>query len=108
MHWIYAHLIGDYILQNDFMALNKKKSWKHCAWHVLIYMFPFFLCDISWLAFSLIAIQHYIVDKTGFVKWFMEIKGSKEFANGILAPWSIIVMDNIIHILWIALVVWLF
>lgn len=24
MHWIFAHLIGDYIFQNDWMAMNKK------------------------------------------------------------------------------------
>ena len=25
MHWIYAHLIGDYILQNDWLAEGKKR-----------------------------------------------------------------------------------
>lgn len=25
MHWIYAHLIGDYLLQNDYIARGKKK-----------------------------------------------------------------------------------
>ncbi len=34
MHWIYAHLIGDYLLQNDWMAKGKKqKSWI-CAIHI--------------------------------------------------------------------------
>ena len=26
MHWLWAHLIGDYLFQNDWQALNKKKS----------------------------------------------------------------------------------
>lgn len=26
MHWIFAHLIGDYLIQNDWMALHKKKA----------------------------------------------------------------------------------
>ena len=108
MHWIYAHLIGDYILQNDFMAQNKKKSWKHCLLHVFVYMLPFLFCDISSLAFVLIAVQHYILDKTMIVGWFMKIKGSEQFATGPLYPWSWVVMDNILHILWIALVVYLF
>ena len=33
MHWIYAHLIGDYIIQNDWMAQHKKDSSFRCDVH---------------------------------------------------------------------------
>ena len=105
MHWIYAHLIGDFIIQNDWMALNKKKSWFHCAVHVLTYMIPFLWCELSWLQLGLIALQHYAIDRTNFVMWFMVAKGQDKFAGPPCAPWSIIVVDNILHILWIAAVV---
>jgi len=107
MHWIYAHLIGDYILQNDWMALHKKKSSFRCAVHILFYMLPFLLCDMEIWQLAAIAIQHYLIDRTTFVAWFMEVKGQKEFATGICFPWSQIVMDNILHILWIAFVIYI-
>lgn len=107
MHFIYAHLIGDYIFQNDWLALNKKKSDLHCSIHVACYMIPFLLCGLNWWQFLLIAAQHYAIDRTNFVVWFMKIKGSGQFATGPCSPWSIIVMDNILHILWIAFIIWL-
>ena len=33
---IIGHLVGDYLLQNDWMALNKKASSLHCAVHCCI------------------------------------------------------------------------
>lgn len=107
MHWIYAHLIGDFILQNDWMALNKKKSSLHCSIHIGCYMVPFLLCGLMWWQLVLIAVQHFIQDRTNFVVWLMKIKGSDKFAEPPMAPWSIVVTDNILHICWMALVVWL-
>jgi hypothetical protein len=86
------------------MALNKKKSSYVCAAHVLAYMVPFLFCDITWVQMELIAVQHFVKDRTGFVLWIMKIKGSARFAEPPMAPWSIILTDNILHILWIALV----
>jgi len=107
VHWIYAHLIGDYLLQNDWMAQHKKTSSFHCAIHVLCYMLPFLLCGLSWWQLILIALQHYVVDRTNFVMWLMDFKGSHIFATNVCSPWSLIVTDNILHILWIALVAWI-
>lgn len=105
MPWVFAHLIGDYIFQTDWMALGKKsKSWI-CAVHVLTYMLPFLFCGLAWWQLALIAGQHFIQDRTGFIVWFMKVKGSAQFAAGPCSPWSIIVTDNIVHILWIAWVV---
>jgi len=98
---ILSHFIGDYLLQNDWMALNKKKNSLICLVHVLFYMIPFLFCHISWLAFVLIAIQHFVQDRTNFVLWLMKIKGSEKFATGPCAPWSIILTDNLLHIIWI-------
>lgn len=104
MHWIYAHLIGDYLIQSDWMAQHKKVSSWRCLVHVLTYMIPFLFCGFEWWQLVAIAAQHYVIDRTNFVKWFMEIKGSGIFATNVCFPWSQIVTDNILHILWIAFV----
>ncbi len=107
MHWIFAHLIGDYIFQTDWMAANKKRSSMACTIHVITYILPFIFCNISWIAFYLIAVEHWIQDRTNVVVIFMRLKGSAKFTEPPMAPWSIIVTDNILHILWIAFVVYL-
>jgi hypothetical protein len=107
MHWIYAHLIGDYILQNDWMALNKKKKTLPALVHVVVYCVPFLFCSMSWWQIILIGVQHFFQDRTTFIIWFMRVKGSDKFAAGPCSPWSIILTDNIMHILWISFVVWL-
>ena len=104
MHWIYAHLIGDFLLQNDWMAFGKKQKPWICAVHVAAYMVPFLFCDFVWWQLAIIAVQHYAQDRTDFVMWLMKAKGSEKFATGPCSPWSIIVTDNIIHILMIAVV----
>jgi len=104
MHWIFAHLIGDYLFQTDWMANNKKKNTWACIIHVIIYMIPFLFCQLTPLQLTLIAIQHFLQDRTNFIKWFMKIKGSRKFSEPPFAPWSIYLTDNILHILWILFV----
>jgi hypothetical protein len=104
MHWIFAHLIGDYILQTDWMAANKKANGMACLAHVLTYIAPFFLCGLPLWSVLAIAVQHYVQDRSNFVVWFMRWKGSARFTEPPMAPWSIIITDNILHILWIALI----
>ena len=105
MHWIYAHLIGDYLLQNDWMAEGKKKNSWICFAHVICYLVPFLFCDIALWKLFLIGLQHFIQDRTNFVVWFMKITGSKKFTEAPMSPWSIIITDNILHILFIAAIV---
>lgn len=99
---ILAHLIGDYLLQNDSMAINKKQSSLYCLLHVVTYMLPFLFCIISPIQLILIAIQHFVQDRTQFVKWFMEATGKSGFTKPPTGPWSMIVVDNIFHIIWMA------
>lgn len=100
MNWLIAHLIGDYLLQNDWMAMNKKTSDWACFVHVVLYMIPFLFCGFVWWQLLLIAVQHYALDRTNFVVNFMKWKGSGDFAKN-MAPWSIIITDNVLHIVWI-------
>lgn len=104
MHWIYAHLIGDYLLQTDWMAAGKKQRAWICGIHVCTYMLPFLWCGLSVWQFLAIGLQHYLQDHGNFIAELMAAKGSALFAQPPMAPWSIIVTDNIVHILWIAFV----
>ncbi len=104
MHWLLAHFIGDYLIQNDWMQKKKQSSF-HCIVHVVTYMLPFSVCGLLWWQIAAIFFQHYMQDRTNFVVWFMRIKGSKKFTEPPFAPWSIFLIDNIIHILWIAAIV---
>jgi len=102
MHWIYAHLIGDYLIQTDWMALNKKKSTWICVIHIITYIIPYLWTGLGLDKILLIGIEHFIQDRWNLVYWLMEKTGHNKFNKPPMAPWSIIVTDNILHILWVA------
>lgn len=124
---IIGHLVGDYLLQNDWQALNKKKvgnpNFKlcsefcidcicvrvfslHCAAHCLLWSLA--VCVLAgWfspLVFSLLFVTHYAQDRTDIVSWWMDLIGQKQFRTGVCAPWSVIVVDNVWHIVTLFLV----
>jgi len=103
MDWLLAHLTGDFILQNDWMATGKKNSSWICLVHVCVYMLPFLLLDLSAVQLVLIALQHWVQDRTGLVNQYLKIAGKSGFAGPPFSPWSMIVVDNIFHLLWIRL-----
>ena len=104
--FIIAHLIGDYVFQTDWMAKGKKVSSWICTVHVLAYILPFLFIGLAWWQLLLISGQHWIQDRTNIVKWWMHIAGQKDFASPPMAPWSIILIDNTGHLVWIILVIW--
>lgn len=32
-----AHFVGDFLLQSDWMAINKSKNWRALGWHAYVY-----------------------------------------------------------------------
>ena len=120
------HVFGDYVLQTDWQALNKKKPgiigfWaclKHCA----LYSTPFLLLG-SWKAVLVIFITHFIIDRTNIVAYLLAIKNNvrkqqtskmmplsfpytydiSNFGLGLDRPfavsiWIYIIVDNLFHI----------
>lgn len=64
-----AHLWGDYILQSDWMALNKsKRSWP-CLVHVLLYTACFLFVTTSWKALGVIGVTHFLIDRFGLARY---------------------------------------
>jgi hypothetical protein len=101
---IVGQLVGDYLLQTDWMAQNKKlRSWPclvHCViWTACVCIFA----GWSWRAGAFLFACHFAQDRTQIVKWWMCLK-SPGFTQPPFAPWSLIVVDNVWHFvqLWVA------
>jgi hypothetical protein len=104
---IIGHLVGDYLLQNDWMA-NGKKTWNgsrqcdvHCLlWTLSVMFFAewFTTFNRSMAIFAVLFWTHYIQDRTQIIGWWMRLIRQHKFAEPPCAPWSIIVVDNVWHI----------
>lgn len=110
MEQLLLHLIGDYILQNDWMAVNKKKLTLKgelaCQIHCITYSLPFLFIG-SWLSVLLIYLSHYLIDRFNFIPWFISVKngvfhkknfGFPEDRPIYLTMWLCFIIDNIFHI----------
>lgn len=61
--FLLCHLVGDFILQSDWMAMSKNKSTLHCLVHCLIYTSCFLVLTVSWKALLFIFVTHFIIDR---------------------------------------------
>ena len=123
------HLLGDYVLQSDWMAQRKTKCSFAAYCHALVYSLPF-LCIASSVAFMVIFLTHFLIDRfrlaryVVYLKNFLSPKVTLEITNGkpsivtwwhswedckgtgyhkdtppFLAVWLMIVADNTLHLL---------
>jgi len=76
----FAHLVGDFLLQSDYMALNKKDRILPCLIHVLLYTVPFLFLTRSPLALLVIMGTHFAIDHWGPHRHFIWAK------NQLFAP----------------------
>ena len=97
-----AHLFGDFILQNEWMAVNKKKSSFVCLVHVIVYLLPFLLCQLKWWQIALIGIQHFAQDRTEFVFWWM---GAWKRVHKDYWKELPLYVDQAFHVVWIEIVI---
>jgi len=59
---IFCHLVGDYVLQIDFIAKTKGENWYYLFVHCLLYILPFrVVYGVDWRLAVLFA-THIIVD----------------------------------------------
>lgn len=59
---IMCHLIGDYVLQSDFIAKTKGENWYHLLVHCILYIVPFYLCfGFTW-HLAIVFVSHIIID----------------------------------------------
>jgi hypothetical protein len=106
INYVLAHFIGDFLLQNDWMAVGKKKSSWICSIHVFLYMLPFMLTNLSGLQIALIVLQHWIQDRTNFVGWWCKtVKSFQTELNHGGLPWGHFIVDQVFHFIWMYFVV---
>ncbi|REF00292.1 DUF3307 domain-containing protein [Thermomonospora umbrina] len=113
-----AHLVGDYVLQSDWMATQKVKRWWPAVAHGLAYSLPFLLITQSPWALLVIGGTHVVLDHYRAAKYVI-------WAKNLIAPrkawvpWSeasqnqgfpatvpngratalVVVVDNTLHLL---------
>lgn len=114
MEQLLCHLLGDYVLQNHWMANRKVQSNWAAAIHAVLYGLPFLFLGPSLVAILVIVITHAIIDRyrlaklwvrfwgTGEPGWFMQrffprVEQPPE-APPFLAVWLLILVDNIMHL----------
>lgn len=112
---IVAHLVGDYILQSDWMVREKGSSTLAATVHVVFYTLPFLLITQSPAALAIIAGTHFVIDRWRLARFLIWAKnrpwpGSRPWSEcrktGYppelpvwMSTWLMILVDNILHIL---------
>ena len=98
-----GHLVGDYLLQNRWMAEKKITQWVALLVHVTVYtstvaLLAHFAGGLTWPAVTLIFLSHMVLDRRGFVNfWTRRITGS------VGIPWLVIMVDQAWHVVVLAL-----
>ena len=112
---ILAHAIGDYVIQNSWMANEKVKRWFPAVVHGATYTIPFFFITSSLWALFVIFATHVVIDHWRLAKYFVWARnqlapaehryseigetGFPKETPAFLAVWLMIILDNIIHII---------
>ena len=118
-YWLLvAHLIGDYVLQTDWMAQEKTKGVLPALVHAVVYTVPFiFIFGDIFEPLLLIAITHFIIDRwrlARYVNWARNWVGPPSHLHSWydcqktgchkdrpdwIAVWLMIITDNAMHLL---------
>jgi hypothetical protein len=102
---IVAHLVGDFILQDDSMARLKSSSHWVCYRHIGFYSLPFAVLLLSGLlplwAFLAIMAQHYVQDRYALHLRWMKFYGQTPPERWPVGP---LCVDQAMHLAWIACV----
>ena len=126
MRILLAHLVGDYVIQSDWMASHKTQRWWPAILHAVTYGLSYLLVTRSVPALAVIISTHAVIDRYRLARYLV-------FAKNFLAPrkswprwtecsvtgypkdrlewlavWLMIIADNTVHLAinWTS-VVWL-
>lgn len=96
---IIGHMVGDYLLQNDWMAANKTKSTPVCVVHAALWTLAVVVCGSVWNPWAVLWLfgTHLVIDRFRLAAKAMDYTGQAGFKAG-MAPWSMIVVDNTWHL----------
>lgn len=111
-----AHLVGDYLLQSDWMATEKTKRWLPACAHAVTYGLPFLMVTQSPAALAVIVVTHAVIDRYRLARYVVWTKNflaprshwhpwSECSATGYpqdrpqwLTVWLMIIADNAMHL----------
>ena len=117
-----GHFVGDYLLQNNWMALKKSDNtglgWAACIVHCLLYTSA--VCVLMWewnpLWITAVFLSHFVIDKFGIAESYLKIINGRSLRRFITEPvnqtysptvalqsgfyvFVYVVVDNTMHIL---------
>lgn len=113
---LFAHAVGDYILQSDWMANEKTKRSTAAIAHALSYGVPFLLLGASPLALLVIVATHFLIDRFRLARYAVFAKnffaprsswptwadcsatGYSAARPAWLSVWLLIIADNVLHV----------
>jgi len=114
---ILAHLVGDYLLQSDWMAQEKTRRWWPAIAHAVTYTLPFLMLTRSPPALAVIAVTHAVIDRYRLARHVIWVKnlaapaayrhpwrecagtGYHQSRDLWLTVWLLIIADNTLHLL---------
>lgn len=117
MKQLLAHLTGDYLIQSDWMALEKTQRWGPAVAHAVSYSVPFLALTRSPWRLSVIAGSHAVIDRYRLAKrlcwaknqvapaayryaWSEGSKtGYRDDRPDWMTVWLMIIADNSVHLL---------
>lgn len=108
-----AHLVGDYVLQTDYMASEKLHDSRIAALHAATYTLPFLALTRSPVRLAIIGGTHFAIDRWRLAKhvgWAKNQLAPAAFRPGHTATgysdekppwmsvWLLIITDNTLHL----------
>src|SRR5947209_18462024 len=111
-----AHVVGDYVLQSDWMATRKTLHWTPALVHAVLYSVPFLVFSPPPLSWFTIVATHFVIDRWRLARFVGRM-------TNLLAPaplrswsaseatdhspdrpawirdWLLIIVDNTLHVL---------
>jgi len=114
---ILFHFIGDYLIQNNWVAQNKTKRFLPAFIHAITYslLFLYLVNFYFWLP---ILITHYFIDRYRLAQYWIKLVnwnfksdnwGFEKETPVWLSTWLMIIVDNIFHILInTSIIIWYF
>lgn len=98
------HLLGDFVLQTESMAVNKhsnsKKGYFWCTMHCLMYTLPFSIIATNWYQMLLIFGTHFVIDKYNLATiWTKECKIDNFDINNWLHKYLVLMVDMTFHLM---------
>ena len=110
-----AHMVGDYILQSDWMVREKGRNNFACMVHCIAYGLPFLFLTTNPYTLAVIVGSHFFIDRWRLARYLIWLKnrpwpssypwkdcvttGYPPNTPPWLAGWLFIIVDNTVHVL---------